>query len=98
MENACAGELPRLLVALMVPVNVPAAVGVPDAMQGESIKVFVVKNDPLLTEDDVARYCRENFTGYKVPKYIEFRDEAAAVLDHQRVRPLTRGVGVGNER
>ncbi len=52
-----------------------AAVGVPDAMQGESIKVFVVKNDPLLTEDDVARYCRENFTGYKVPKYIEFRDE-----------------------
>jgi acyl-CoA synthetase (AMP-forming)/AMP-acid ligase II len=52
-----------------------AAVGVPDATQGESIKVFVVKNDPLLTEDDVARYCRENFTGYKVPKYIEFRDE-----------------------
>ena len=52
-----------------------AAVGVPDAMQGESIKVFVVKNDPLLTEDDVARYCRENFTGYKIPKYIEFRDE-----------------------
>ncbi len=52
-----------------------AAVGVPDAMQGESIKVFVVKNDPLLTEDDVARYCRENLTGYKIPKYIEFRDE-----------------------
>ena len=52
-----------------------AAVGVPDAMQGESIKVFVVKNDPLLTEDDLARYCRENFTGYKIPKYIEFRDE-----------------------
>jgi acyl-CoA synthetase (AMP-forming)/AMP-acid ligase II len=52
-----------------------AAVGIPDAMQGESIKVFVVKSDPLLTEDDVARYCRENFTGYKIPKYIEFRDE-----------------------
>lgn len=52
-----------------------AAVGIPDTSQGESIKVFVVKNDPLLTEDDVARYCRENFTGYKVPKYIEFRDE-----------------------
>ena len=52
-----------------------AAIGVPDAMQGESIKVFIVKNDPLLTEEDVARYCRENFTGYKVPKYIEFRDE-----------------------
>ncbi len=52
-----------------------AAVGIPDAAQGESIKVFVVKSDPLLTEDDVARYCRQNLTGYKVPKYIEFRDE-----------------------
>jgi len=52
-----------------------AAVGVPDAMQGEAIRVFIVKNDPMLTEDDVARYCRENFTGYKVPKYIEFREE-----------------------
>lgn len=52
-----------------------AAVGVPDASQGESIKVFIVKSDSLLTEEDVARYCRQNLTGYKVPKYIEFRDE-----------------------
>jgi long-chain acyl-CoA synthetase len=52
-----------------------AAVGVPDEKQGEAIKVFVVKNDPTLSEEDVAKYCRENFTGYKVPKYIEFRDE-----------------------
>ncbi len=52
-----------------------AAIGVPDSMQGEAIKVFVVKNDPTLTEDDVSRYCRQNLTGYKIPKYIEFRDE-----------------------
>jgi acyl-CoA synthetase (AMP-forming)/AMP-acid ligase II len=52
-----------------------AAVGVPDEKSGEAIKVFVVKSDPILTEDDVARFCRENLTGYKVPKYIEFRDE-----------------------
>ena len=52
-----------------------AAIGVPDAMQGEAIKVFVVRNDPLLTEDAVARFCHENLTGYKRPKYIEFRDE-----------------------
>jgi long-chain acyl-CoA synthetase len=52
-----------------------AAVGVEDAKQGEAIKVFVVKNDPTLTEDDVMRYCRQNLTGYKMPKYIEFRDE-----------------------
>jgi long-chain acyl-CoA synthetase len=52
-----------------------AAVGVPDEKQGEAIKVFVVKNDPILTEEDVAKYCRQNLTGYKVPKYIEFRDD-----------------------
>ncbi|AEG91621.1 AMP-binding protein [Ramlibacter tataouinensis] len=52
-----------------------AVVGVPDEKQGEAIKVFIVKNDPILTEEDVAKYCRENFTGYKIPKYIEFRDE-----------------------
>jgi long-chain acyl-CoA synthetase len=52
-----------------------AAVGVPDEKQGEAIKIFVVKNDPVLTEEDIGRYCRENLTGYKLPKYIEFRDE-----------------------
>ncbi len=52
-----------------------AAIGVPDEKQGEAIKVFVVKNDPALTEDGVAAHCRENLTGYKMPKYIEFRDE-----------------------
>ena len=52
-----------------------AAVGVPDDKQGEAIKIFLVKNDPTLTEDDVAKYCRQNLTGYKHPKYIEFRDE-----------------------
>ncbi len=52
-----------------------AAVGVADKSQGEAIKVFVVKNDPTLTEEDVAAYCKENLTGYKRPKYIEFRDD-----------------------
>jgi long-chain acyl-CoA synthetase len=52
-----------------------AAIGIPDAKQGEAIKVFVVKNQPTLSEDDVAKFCRQNLTGYKVPKYIEFRDD-----------------------
>ena len=52
-----------------------AAVGIADEMQGETIKVFVVRNDPLLTEEAVARFCHDNLTGYKRPKYIEFRDE-----------------------
>ena len=52
-----------------------AAVGVADNMQGEAIKVFVVKDNPSLTEEDLAAYCKQNLTGYKRPKYIEFRDE-----------------------
>ncbi|HMP11326.1 AMP-binding protein [Hydrogenophaga sp.] len=52
-----------------------AAVGVPDERQGEAVKLFVVRSDPSLREEDVARYCHDNLTGYKRPKYIEFRDE-----------------------
>ena len=52
-----------------------AAVGVADDKQGEAIKLFVVRKDPALTEEAVAAYCREQLTGYKVPKYIEFRTE-----------------------
>jgi long-chain acyl-CoA synthetase len=52
-----------------------AAVGLPDAKTGESVKLFVVKKDATLSEEDLAAYCRENFTAYKRPKAIEFRDE-----------------------
>ena len=52
-----------------------AVVGVQDEKQGEAIKVFVVRRDPTLSEDDVTRYCAQNLTGYKHPKYIEFRDD-----------------------
>jgi len=52
-----------------------AAVGIADEKSGEAVKLFVVKSDPTLSEADVEAYCRENFTGYKRPKYIEFRDE-----------------------
>ncbi len=52
-----------------------AVIGVPDARQGEAIKVYVVRSDPTLSEEDVAKYCAHNLTGYKHPKYIEFRDE-----------------------
>lgn len=52
-----------------------AAIGVPDEKSGEAVKVFVVRKDPALTEDRIKAYCRDNLTGYKQPRYIEFRTE-----------------------
>lgn len=52
-----------------------AAVGVPDERSGEKVKVFVVKKDASLTKEEVIAFSRENLTGYKVPKLVEFRDE-----------------------
>ena len=52
-----------------------AAIGVPDAKSGEVIKVFIVKKDQSLTEEEVKKFCHDNLTNYKVPKYIEFRTE-----------------------
>jgi long-chain acyl-CoA synthetase len=52
-----------------------AAVGVADERSGEAVKLFVVRRDPALTEEDIAAYCRENFTAYKRPRFIEFRDD-----------------------
>lgn len=51
-----------------------AVVGVPDANSGEAVKVFIVRKDPGLTEEKVLQFCRENLTGYKRPKQVEFRD------------------------
>ncbi|WP_406873555.1 long-chain-fatty-acid--CoA ligase [Aminobacter sp. P9b] len=52
-----------------------AAIGVPDEHSGEVPKLFVVRKDPDLTVETLIAYCRENLTGYKRPKYIEFRTE-----------------------
>jgi long-chain acyl-CoA synthetase len=52
-----------------------AAIGVPDEKSTEAVKVFIVKKDKSLTEKEVREYCTEQFTGYKKPKHIVFRDE-----------------------
>jgi long-chain acyl-CoA synthetase len=52
-----------------------AAIGVPDEKSGEIVKIFAVKTDPSVTEQDVIDYCRDSLTGYKRPKLIEFRDD-----------------------
>ena len=52
-----------------------AAVGIPDEKSGEAVKLVIVKKDPALTEAAVRAFCRDNLTGYKQPKIIEFRTE-----------------------
>jgi long-chain acyl-CoA synthetase len=52
-----------------------ACVGVADAKSGEAVKLVIVKKDPNLTDADVRAFCKENLTGYKQPKVIEFRNE-----------------------
>lgn len=52
-----------------------AAIGVPDKNSGETVKVFVVKKEASLSERDIQDFCAKNLTGYKKPKYIEFRME-----------------------
>lgn len=52
-----------------------AAIGVADEHSGEVVKLFVVKEDVGLTEQDVKDWCSQNLTNYKRPKYVEFRDE-----------------------
>jgi long-chain acyl-CoA synthetase len=48
---------------------------VPDEHSGEVPKIFVVKRDPQLTEHDLLEHCKKELTGYKRPKYVEFRND-----------------------
>lgn len=66
IENVLAGH-PKVLEV--------AAIGVPDVKSGEVIKIFIVKKDQSLTEEEIKTFCHENLTNYKVPKYVEFRRE-----------------------
>ena len=52
-----------------------ACIGIPDQKSGEAVKLFVVKGNPSLNEEDIIAYCKENLTAYKIPKIIEFIDE-----------------------
>jgi long-chain acyl-CoA synthetase len=63
------------VVAQMPGVMECACIGVVDAKSGEAVKLVIVKKDPNLSEEEVRSFCKENLTGYKQPKVIEFRVE-----------------------
>jgi long-chain acyl-CoA synthetase len=63
------------VIATMPEVLEVAAVGVPDEKSGEAVKVVIVRRDPSLTAEKVKAFCKENLTGYKLPRYIEFRTD-----------------------
>ncbi|WP_434030544.1 long-chain fatty acid--CoA ligase [[Pseudomonas] boreopolis] len=63
------------VIALMPGVLEVAAFGVPDEKSGEAVKVVIVRKDPHLTEEQVKAHARANLTGYKQPRYVEFRTE-----------------------
>jgi long-chain acyl-CoA synthetase len=63
------------IVAMHPKVLESAAIGIPDEKSGEVPKIFVVKKDNSLTEEELIEHCRENLTSYKVPKKVEFRKE-----------------------
>ncbi|MDR7098695.1 long-chain acyl-CoA synthetase [Lysobacter niabensis] len=63
------------VIAMMPGVLEVAAVGVPDEKSGEAVKVVIVRKDPSLTVEQVKAHARENLTGYKHPKYVEFRTD-----------------------
>lgn len=63
------------VVASLAGVLECAVIGIPDERSGEAVKLVVVKKDESLTEEQVLAHCKENLTGYKVPRAIEFRAE-----------------------
>ena len=52
-----------------------AVIGVPDSFSSEVPKAFIVRSDKSLTQEEIKEYCKKNLTGYKIPKYFEFREE-----------------------
>ena len=79
------------VVALHAGVLECACVGVNDDKSGEAVKVFVVKKDPALTAETLMAHCRQNLTGYKVPKHIAFIPELPKTNVGKILRKELRG-------
>lgn len=63
------------VIASMPGVREVAVIGVPNGVSGEIVKAIVVKKDPALTKEQIIAFCRQELTGYKIPKIVEFREE-----------------------
>jgi long-chain acyl-CoA synthetase len=63
------------VIALHPKVKEVAVIGVPDAKSTEAVKAFIIKKDESLTEAEIDSFCHQNLTGYKCPKFFEFREE-----------------------
>ncbi|GAA0211929.1 long-chain-fatty-acid--CoA ligase FadD [Kangiella japonica] len=63
------------IVALHPGVLEVAAIGEPDDVKGEVVKIVVVKKDQSINEETLIEHCRKHLTGYKIPKVVEFREE-----------------------
>ena len=74
-----------------------AVIGVPDEKSGEAVKLFVVKKDPSLTEEEVRKHCEANLTGYKRPKLIEFRTELPKTNVGKILRRALRDEALGRK-
>jgi long-chain acyl-CoA synthetase len=75
-----------------------ACIGVPDEHSGEAVKVFVVRKDPNLTAEALMAYCKEQLTGYKKPKYIEFREELPKTNVGKILRRMLRDEQAGDKK
>lgn len=88
------------VAALHPGVREVAAVGVPDERSGEAVKLYVIRKDPTLDADTLIAHCRTQLTGYKVPRYIEFRDDlprtTVGKILRRELRPDAQGAAPTN--
>ena len=73
--NVYPNEIEKILVEHEGILESSPVIGVPCEKSGESVKAFIVKSDPGLSEKDIIAYCRVNMTSYKVPRKIRFVDD-----------------------
>ena len=99
--NVYPNEVEACLTA-MPGIQEAAVVGVPDERTGESVRAYVIADDPSPSASDVIAHCREHLTAYKVPRSVEFRDELPKSLigkvlrRHLRDDEATAAAGSGD--